>query len=76
MIKVELKWTHFNTLWPKQNGRYFTNNIVKCIFFNKDRLILIKISLKFVPKGPINNIPALAQIMAWCQPAIIWTNNG
>ena len=24
-----------------------------------------KISLKFVPKGPINNIPALVQIMAW-----------
>ena len=25
-------------------------------------------SLKFVPKGPINNIPALVQIMAWCRP--------
>ena len=25
-------------------------------------------SLKFVPKGPINNIPALVQIMAWCWP--------
>ena len=27
--------------------------------------IPIKISLKFVPKGRINNIPALVQIMAW-----------
>ena len=27
--------------------------------------ISIRISLKFVPKGPINNIPALVQIMAW-----------
>ena len=27
--------------------------------------ISIKISLKFVPKGPISNIPALVQIMAW-----------
>ena len=27
--------------------------------------ILIKISLKFVPKGQIKDIPALAQIMAW-----------
>ena len=27
--------------------------------------IPIKISLKFVPKSPINNIPALVQIMAW-----------
>ena len=28
----------------------------------------------FVPKGPINNIPALVQIMTWWQ-AIIWTND-
>ena len=27
---------------------------------------MIKISLKFVPKGPIQNIPALGQIMTWC----------
>ena len=25
----------------------------------------LKISLKFVPKGPINNNPALVQMMAW-----------
>ena len=37
--------------------------------------ISIGISLKFVPKGPINNISSLVQIMAW-QQAIIWTNNG
>ena len=30
--------------------------------------ISIKISLKFVPKGPINNIPSLVQIMAWRRP--------
>ena len=30
--------------------------------------ISIDISLKFVPKGPINNIPALVQIMAWRRP--------
>ena len=28
----------------------------------------MKISLKFVPKGTINNIPALVQIMAWHRP--------
>ena len=28
----------------------------------------MKTSLKTVPKGPINNIPALVQIMAWCRP--------
>ena len=30
--------------------------------------ILIKISLKFVPKSPIKNIPALDQIMTWRRP--------
>ena len=29
------------------------------IFLNENVLILIKISLKFVPNGQINNIPAL-----------------
>ena len=28
----------------------------------------IKISLKFDPKGQINNIPALVQVMAWRRP--------
>ena len=31
-------------------------------------MISIKISLKFIPKGPINSIPALVQIMAWRRP--------
>ena len=50
------------------NGRHFPDDIFKCIFLNENVLILIKISLKFVPKGQINNIPALVQIMAWCRP--------
>ena len=45
-----------NTL--RQNGHHFAD-IFKCIFLNENALIQIKISLKFVPKGPINNIPAL-----------------
>ena len=30
------------------------------------------------PKVQINNIPALVQIIAWCQPGyvIFWTNDG
>ena len=59
---------YLNTLRPRQNGRHFTDNIFKCIFLNKSVCILIKISLKFVPKGPIDNIPALVQIMAWRRP--------
>ena len=38
------------------------------IFLNENILILIKISLKFVPMGPINNIPSLVQIMACRRP--------
>ena len=55
----------FNTLRPRQNGRYFPDDIFKCIFLNENVWISIKISLKFVPKGLINSIPALVLIMAW-----------
>ena len=54
-----------NTLRPRQNGRHFPDNIFKWIFLNENVWISIKISLKFFPKGPINNIPAVVQIMAW-----------
>ena len=54
-----------NTLRPRQNGRHFADDIFKCIFLNENTSISINISLKFVPEGRINNIPALVQIMAW-----------
>ena len=38
------------------------------ILLNENIWISIAISLKFVPKGPINNIPALVQTMAWRRP--------
>ena len=57
-----------NTLRPKQTGRHFADDIFKWIFLNENVWMPIKISLKFVPEGPINNIPALVQIMAWRLP--------
>ena len=54
----------FNTSRPRQNGR----DIFKCIFLNENVWISLKISRKFVPAFWINNIPALAKIMAWRQP--------
>ena len=54
-----------NTLRPRQNGPHYTDDIFKSIFLNEYVWIPIKISLRIVPKGPINNIPALIQIMAW-----------
>ena len=44
------------------------NDVFKCIYLNENAWILIEISLKFVPKGVFNNIPALVQIMAWRRP--------
>ena len=37
----------------------------KCIYFNENYIIPIRISLKFVPRSVIDNEPALAQVMAW-----------
>ena len=57
-----------NTLRPRQNGRRFADDTFKRIFLNENVRISIKISLKFVSNGPINNNPALVQIMAWRRP--------
>ena len=56
-----------NALRPRQNYRHSTDDILKCIF-NGNAWILLMISLGFVSKVPINNIPAFVQIMAWRRP--------
>ena len=61
-------YSHVNTLRPRQNGRHFADDILKCIFLNENVWIPIQIAMEFVPKGSINNIPALVQIMAWRRP--------
>ena len=62
-----VNWT-LNTLRPRQNGRHFPDDIFKWIFLNENVWISINISMKFVPRGPINNILTLVQIMAWRRP--------
>ena len=57
-----------NTLRPRQNGRHFADYTFKCIFLNKDVCISIKILLPYLPTGPISNILALGQIIAWRRP--------
>ena len=57
---------HINTLRPRQCGRHFLDNILIWIFLNENVWIWCKISLRFIPKDPINNISALVQIMDWC----------
>ena len=48
-----------NTLKPRQHVRHFADETFKRIFLNENVGISIKISLKFVYKGPFNNIPVL-----------------
>ena len=42
---------------------YFQMHFLECKYMNFDCS-----SLKFLSKGPINNIPSLVQIMAWRRP--------
>ena len=65
-ICMEYIW--LSTLRQRQNRRHFADDIFKCIFFFENVWISLKISLRFVPNGPINNISALVQIMAWRRP--------
>ena len=46
----------------------FQTTFSNAFFFNENFSIAVKISLKFVPSGTINNIPASVKIMAWRRP--------
>ena len=50
----------FNILRPRINGRHFVDDIFQMHFLEWK---WFKILLNFVPKGRINNIPALVQIL-------------
>ena len=52
--RAELHFTLINS-YPGQNVRHFADNV----FVNGKFCILIKMSVKFVPNGPIDNRPAL-----------------
>ena len=48
---------------PGQNGHHFADDIVICTFLNEKFCILINISLKFVPRAPIDNSLAWVKII-------------
>ena len=50
-----------------QNGHHFADDTYKRILWMKIFFISIRISMKFDPKGPIDNKAALFQVMAWCR---------
>ena len=55
----------FNTLRPRKMDGISQTTFSDAFSRMKNMWISLKIPLKFVPKGPINNIPALVQIMGW-----------
>ena len=55
---------HYKRGWDKMGA----DDIFNHIFLNENIWIAIEISMKIFPKSPINNIPALVQIMAWRRP--------
>ena len=62
---VDCRKLGLNTLRMRLNRRHFANVILKCIFLKENVLISTEISRNVIPMCPINNIPALVQIMAW-----------
>ena len=68
VLQSDLIISSLITLRLRQNGHHFANDIFKCIFMNENAWISFGIPLKFLPKGLINNILALVQIMAWRWP--------
>ena len=55
---LQNRW-EVNSCPPGQNGRHVADDIFRCIFMNEKFCILIEISLKFIPKGPVDNNPSL-----------------
>ena len=47
---------------PRHDGRHCSDLIFRLIFLNENYCILILISLKYVPKDPIKNKPALIMV--------------
>ena len=67
-----IRWpyrTFFLTHWGRGEIDTILQTTSSNIFsLNENIWISIKISMKFIPRGSINNFPALVQIMAWCRP--------
>ena len=56
-----------NTFRPRQKGCHFADDIFRLVSSYEKCSLLIQISLRFVPNGPIDSMATLVQIMAWHQ---------
>ena len=78
MPRIFIAYAQCLTHLPLDNmAAILADDIFKCIFLNENFRISIQISLKFVPKGPIDNKSALVQVMAAMNrpQTITWSND-
>ena len=66
LTRFGLRFHLISTHWSSNKMATIFRWHFKCIFYEYYH-ILIQISLKFVPKGPVRNKPVLVQVRAWCQ---------
>ena len=64
LLRGEVKLTH---LPLDKMAAIMADDNFKCIFLNESDRVPIRISLKCVPRSPIDNKPALVQVRAWRQ---------
>ena len=63
-VKPEVQDILQRAHWGRDNMAAILQTIISNAFSSK---IIIAIPLNYVPMGPINNKPALDQIMTWCR---------
>ena len=64
---MDRSFKYFNSSPLDKKAAIVADDNFKCIFLNENDRIRIRISLKFVPRSPVDNKPALIQVMAWCR---------
>ena len=68
---ISFKYLHITTdnilsrLHLDKIAAILADDISKWIFLNENGRIPTQISLKFIPKSPVDNKPTLVQVIAW-----------
>ena len=70
IINDWLDWICLTHLPLEKMAAILADDNFKCMSLNENYRIPILVSLKFIPRSRIDNMPALVQVMAWH-----WTGN-
>ena len=74
MIFFISKLSPIDSSLPNKNCRHFVDCIFRCIFVNKTFCVLLIISMKSVPRSPMDSIGADNDLAPNRRQAIIWAN--